>query len=526
MTRGLSVGLLFILGSLALVADAPAAVSETLELMARISWAMGVPALEREGFTQWVFAGTYDESVERGGFEPEPPGPVRDTFAVDLERQGAGWDSEGRRGDGSLRWRRFLYPEPDVLLRVDVPARFAAASRSLVYRSEQLRVARAVPQMLLREAASRPEALRRLSPVLRDGKPLARLEYTTAAGDSIEMLVDAADRLTRVELPRSIPFVGERRISWVYGDWMRDRGVLVPRRLTILMGDEPLRVLALESVVWHRGKSIFVLPEGIPQPEERPGPATLPPAPLAPSARRIAEDVWLAPDVRPGINGFFLRQTDGITVFEAPAGFLYPQIEIPPPDLARGRRSSETSEAFVDLIRRTLPGQAIRRLVISHAHADHAGGVRAFAAEGAEIVLPGGATQPVRRFLAERFELSPDRYERVRDRVPVVLREVGDRQVFGTGDRRFEVVRVGENPHSSAMVIVWLPRQRILLQGDLFYADPIESFPAASRLPIMKWFAGWLERQRLAPALIFGTHSELPATAEHLEKLRQTPAQP
>jgi hypothetical protein len=399
----------------------PAASTAALEVLALVAEAMGVPALEHAGFVQWSFSGTYDESVERGGFEPEPPAPVSDTFAVDLARQGAGWDSRGRRGDGTERWRRFLYPEPELLLRVEVPVGFAAATRSPAYRAEQQRVARALPQVLLREAAGRPEALRLLAPVVREGAALTRLEYTTAAGDAIELLVDAAWRLGRIELARAIPFVGERRIAWVYGDWMRDRGVLVPRRLAILMGEEPLRVLALQSVVWDRDKSIFVLPEGVVAPPERPGPASLPPAPLAPSARQIAPDVWLAADVRPGIHGFFLRQKDGITAFEAPAGFLYPQIEIPPPDLARGRGSSETSEAFVDLIRRTLPGQPLRRLVISHAHADHAGGVRAFAAEGAEIVLPRGAAAPVRRFLAERFALQPDRYERVREHVPVVF---------------------------------------------------------------------------------------------------------
>ena len=84
-------------------------------LLARVSAEMGVRALEEAGFTQWSFAGTYDESVERGGFEPEPPAPVKDTFAVDLRGPGAGWDSEGLRGDGTVRWRRFVYPSPDVL---------------------------------------------------------------------------------------------------------------------------------------------------------------------------------------------------------------------------------------------------------------------------------------------------------------------------------------------------------------------------------------------------------------------------
>jgi glyoxylase-like metal-dependent hydrolase (beta-lactamase superfamily II) len=500
--------------------DGPPGEGAAADLLGRVSAQMGVPALEKAGFTQWTFAGTYDESVERGGFEPEPPAGVRDTFAVDLERNGAGWDSEGRRGDGTVRWRRFLYPSPDVLLRVDVPSRWAAASRSEAYRPEQLRAARAIPQALLREMASREDAVRLRPALQRDGARLSHLEYATAAGDVLDVLVDSAERVRRVEVALSVPFVGERRVAWDFADWTRDRGVSIPRRLTILMGDEPLRVLALESVVWDRARSIFVLPDGVATPKERPGPASLPRAPLAPTARLIADDVWLAPDVRPGINGYFIRQPDGITAFETPAGFLYPQIEIPPPNLARGRKSSEPAEAFVDLIHRTIPGEPIRRVVISHAHADHAGGVRAFAAEAAEIVVPRGAAAPVRRFLDERFELAPDRYEQSRARLRPVVREVDGRETLGTGATRLEVLTVGENPHSAAMAVLWLPRQRILLQGDLFYAEPLEEFPSAARVPIMKWFAGWLERQDLEPAVIYGTHSDLPGTREHLEKLK------
>lgn len=491
-------------------------------LLARVSAEMGVRALEEAGFTQWSFAGTYDESVERGGFEPEPPAAVKDTFAVDLRGPGAGWDSEGLRGDGTVRWRRFVYPTPDVLLRVEIPTRFAAQTRSGAYRSEQLRAARAIPQALLREALGRKDAVRMLTPVRRGAERRRRLAYTTGAGDEIELLVDARDRLASVELVRSVPFVGERRIAWEYGLFTRDRGVLVPRRLTISMGGEPLRVLALHAVVWDRERSIFAMPEGIPAPVERPGPAALPPAPLAPEARPIGDGVWLAPDVRPGMNAFFLSQPDGVTVFEAPAGFLYPQVEIPPPDLARGRRSSEPGEALVDLVRRTVPGAPIRRLVVSHAHADHAGGVRAFAAEGAEIVVPKGAAEPVRRFLAERFVREPDRWERRRTAARPTLREVDGRATFGAGPARFEVIAVGENPHAAAMAVLWLPEARLLLQGDLYYAEPLADFPSPSRVPVMKWLAAWLAREGLQPLAIWGTHSGLPATGEHFAKLAAT----
>jgi glyoxylase-like metal-dependent hydrolase (beta-lactamase superfamily II) len=511
-----------LLPTFALAAALASPAGDAAPLLARASAEMGVAALEREGFVQWTFAGTYDESVERAGFEPEPPGTVRDTFAVDVRNGGAGWDSEGRRGDQTVRWRRFLYPSPDLFVRVDVPRRWAAAARSEAYRGEQPRAARPIPQALLREMSGRVHAVRRMPAEERDGVRLDRLAYTTEAGDALDVLLDPRGRVSRVELVRGVPFVGERRLAWIYGDWTRDRGVLVPRRLTILVGEEPLRVLALEKVEWDREVSIFRLPEGVAQPAESPGPASLEPAPLAPSARQVADGVWMAPNVRPGIHAFFVEGEDGVTVFDAPSGFLYPQIEIPPPDLARGRRPSEPGEALVDLVRRTLPGQPIRRLVVSHAHADHAGGVRALAAAGAEILVAPGAAAPVLRYLAERFPVDPDRFEKARATLQPKVTEVGDRLVLGRGARRFEVLPAPGNPHSNAMLVMWIPGPRLLLQGDLFYADPLDQFPSAARLPTMKWFAGWLERTGLQPAAIWGTHNEDPGTPEHLAKLKAT----
>ena len=184
-------------------------------LLARVSAEMGVRALEEAGFTQWSFAGTYDESVEARGLRARAALlRVKDTFAVDLRGPGAGWDSEGLRGDGTVRWRRFVYPSPDVLRRVEIPTRFAAQTRSAAYANEQLRAARAIPQALLREALGRKDAVRLLPPVRRGGETHRRLAYTTGTGDEIELIVDARDRLSSVELVRSVPFVGERRIAW------------------------------------------------------------------------------------------------------------------------------------------------------------------------------------------------------------------------------------------------------------------------------------------------------------------------
>jgi glyoxylase-like metal-dependent hydrolase (beta-lactamase superfamily II) len=98
---------------------------------------------------------------------------------------------------------------------------------------------------------------------------------------------------------------------------------------------------------------------------------------------------------------------------------------------------------------------------------------------------------------------------------------VTGRETIGTGPARLEVIPVADHPHSTAMLVAWFPDPRILFQGDLFYPQPLAEFPSPNRAPIMRWFAGWLERQGIDPERIYSTHGDEPATREHLARLRE-----
>jgi hypothetical protein len=133
------------------------------------------------------------------------------------------------------------------------------------------------------------------------------------------------------------------------------------------------------------------------------------------------------------------------------------------------------------------------------------GGIDTFAAEGATIVVASGDANAAAHALRH---LEPAARER--------LRAVADRLVIEDSTRRVEVISVGRNPHTRDNLMAWLPRERIVYQGDLFYYSPGGDFPPSGRATMNRFFATWLERNGIRPLAIYGTHNSGVAGVEAL----------
>ena len=89
-----------------------------------------------------------------------------------------------------------------------------------------------------------------------------------------------------------------------------------------------------------------------------------------------------------------------------------------------------------------------------------------------------------------------------------------------TGDvewEQYERLVDGENPHTGENLAVWLPRERIVFQGDLFYYSARDVFPPSGRAAMNRFFAGWLRERRIEPEAIYGVHSSGAAAPALLE---------
>lgn len=94
-----------------------------------------------------------------------------------------------------------------------------------------------------------------------------------------------------------------------------------------------------------------------------------------------------------------------------------------------------------------------------------------------------------------------------------------DKRIVSDGERTVEFLNVGKNSHTEENIVAYLPAEKYLFQGDLFYFGGEATFPAKDRMTVMPFFADWLKQNKLAPARIYGFHSTLFGTMEHIEKI-------
>jgi glyoxylase-like metal-dependent hydrolase (beta-lactamase superfamily II) len=99
-----------------------------------------------------------------------------------------------------------------------------------------------------------------------------------------------------------------------------------------------------------------------------------------------------------------------------------------------------------------------------------------------------------------------------------MIEAIARKRVLTDGTRTVELINVGTKPHTEEALVVWLPAERIVFQGDLFYYDGEPGFPERDRLISMAHFGRWLERVGLKPARIYGTHDRGVATMDHVRR--------
>lgn len=159
--------------------------------------------------------------------------------------------------------------------------------------------------------------------------------------------------------------------------------------------------------------------------------------------------------------------------------------------------------------------QPVRWVVISHAHGDHWLGTAAF--PGAEII----ATPEV----AARIQSDGEGWVRTFQRMtegatgdsaivaPTTTVDEPTTRSFGS---TVAALIPSGGAHSPGDLMVWLPQQRVLLAGDVVYADRM---PSTFDADVRRWIEQLEHLQGLQPEVVVPGHGEL-TDAAGLERLR------
>jgi glyoxylase-like metal-dependent hydrolase (beta-lactamase superfamily II) len=165
-------------------------------------------------------------------------------------------------------------------------------------------------------------------------------------------------------------------------------------------------------------------------------------------------------------------------------------------------------------VKKLIPNKPIRYVVMTHHHFDHSGGLRTYAVEGATIL----AREETRPFL-QRTLFSPKPRTVQPDRFALAPREprietVGEKYVVSDGTRNLELHPVQGLNHAGTMLLVYFPKEKIVVNADLYSPPAQGAQPPANPSANSIVFYNNIKRLKLDVAQIAPIHGRVGAMDE------------
>ncbi|NJM54797.1 MAG: MBL fold metallo-hydrolase [Verrucomicrobiae bacterium] len=151
------------------------------------------------------------------------------------------------------------------------------------------------------------------------------------------------------------------------------------------------------------------------------------------------------------------------------------------------------------------PDKPITHLVLTHHHHDHSGGIRAYAAIGAELIVAEGDRDfVVQRCLARPHTIRPDTLALAATQPTV--HAVGDNSL-SLGDGEIHVHRIS-SPHSAEDLVVYVASAKLLFNADLFNPGLVRpgGTPPPDWLVFSRDFRKQIEALNLDIEILVGAH--------------------
>jgi len=349
---------------------------------------------------------------------------------------------------------------------------------------------RRLPTLLLRSALDRTNSLRYLGQDEFEGRKHEVVTFVMPDTQQIALYVDAETGLiSKYELLFVDSLEGVEASEIVFGDYRKVGDYQVPRRWSNRqLGEDQTRYTVQAQFNPPVTDDSFRVAAAGYQ-EVQPVPTD-----LEEKVDRLADGVYVIQNVAgQNQNTLAVGFEEYVVAVEAPG-------------------SSDGADAVIKRIHELFPGKPIRYVAMTHHHGDHIGGMRSFIAEGATVVTTA-ANRPVIEAMAASKQ--NDRLGRAPRKPGFLLLENG-RRVLKDGTRTLELIDIGPNPHAKEMVIAWLPAEKVVFQGDLFFV-PNNGAPFGPPQPSTASFAGKLRELGLPFEKIASVHGDTATAAQFRE---------
>ena len=263
----------------------------------------------------------------------------------------------------------------------------------------------------------------------------------TTKGLTFTLAIDATTNLpTRVVSMGDNLNLGDVAIETAFSDYQDVGGLKLPARLTTTTD----RVMTVDIHATRQTVDGPTSDLAAPAAAASAAPiAGVPPADV--TVQEVAQGIWwLAGQSH---HSVVVEFADHLTLIESP-------------------QNDTRALAVIARARELRPDKPLTTVVVTHHHFDHSGGVRAAVSEGLAVIADKSTAGFFESVTARPHTIVPDALSK--NAKPLKFQAVDEELELKDATQTVELYHIDGSPHADTLVMAYFPRQRILVEADVF----------------------------------------------------------
>ncbi len=262
----------------------------------------------------------------------------------------------------------------------------------------------------------------------------------TAAGSTFTLAIDATTKLpTRVSTRLYDANLGDVVLTTTFADYLDAGGLKLPATLSTSTDDFTTAKITVAKQALDADTGDLTAPAAA----ASAAPITAPPPPTV-TATPLARGITLL--AGGSHHSVLVEFKDHLMLIEAPL-------------------NEARALAVIARARELVPGKPLTQLVNSHHHFDHSGGVRAAIAEGLSVITHQGNVAFLEEMAKRPHTLRPDALSK--SGKTLAIEGIADTKTFSDGTMTVTLY-TESSKHSETMLIAHFPKQRLLVEADVY----------------------------------------------------------
>ena len=263
----------------------------------------------------------------------------------------------------------------------------------------------------------------------------------TANGMVFTLALDATTNLpTRVVSMADNLNLGDVAVETAFADYQDVGGLKLPARLTTTTD----RVMTADI---HATKQTIdgAAPDLAAPPAAASAAAIAGVPPATVTAQEVAKGIWwLAGQSH---HSVLVEFGDHLTLIESP-------------------QNDTRALAVIAKARELRPNKPLTTVVVTHHHFDHSGGVRAAVSEGLSVIAHKSTAAFFQSAMTRPHTIAPDAL--AKNLKPLTFTAVDEELELKDATQTTELYHIAGSPHADSLLMVYFPRERILVEADVF----------------------------------------------------------